>query len=115
MITLAGFQRVWLRGQAHHLKPLVHVGKSGVTPELVAQVKHAIGLHELIKVRFLAFQGERKPLAAELAAAADAALVGITGNVAVLYRPQDDPDKRVFKLPLRPGLAGAAEADDKEL
>src|ERR1019366_9207962 len=40
-----------LRALGHHLQPVVHVGKEGLSAALVAAVGSALGTHELIKVR----------------------------------------------------------------
>ena len=49
--TLTGKQRRHLRALGHHLRPLVQVGKEGVTPSLVEALKVAIVDHELVKVK----------------------------------------------------------------
>ena len=50
MEELSGAQRKHLRGLAHHVKPVVHVGKNGVTDPVLQEVEEALDSHELIKV-----------------------------------------------------------------
>jgi len=95
---LSGRQRRQLRGLAHGLDPVVHVGKGGLSAEAVGQVDRALDDHELIKVRFVADKEAKRELAAELAERTRSALAGTVGHVAILYRPQADPGKRRIRL-----------------
>ena len=91
-------QRQHLKGLAHHLKPVVHVGKDGITKALLSQIETALLTHELIKVKL----GESAPLdrkqaVAELPARTGAAFVQNVGRVLVLYRPH--PEEPKIELP----------------
>jgi putative YhbY family RNA-binding protein len=44
-------QRAYLRSQAHDLKPVVMVGDSGLTPNVIKEIDLALTAHSLIKVR----------------------------------------------------------------
>lgn len=83
---LAGFQRKYLRGLAHSLKPLVQVGSSGVTEGVVQALDQALLDHELIKVRMHEPE-DKKGMAAELARLSGSHLCGLVGHSAILYRP----------------------------
>ena len=48
---LSGKARRHLRALGHHLRPVVLVGKEGVTSMLVEATQSALADHELIKVR----------------------------------------------------------------
>lgn len=96
---LSSTQRKYLRGLAHSLDPLVHVGAAGLTDGVIAATSRALADHELIKVKIAADRDERERLATEIEAACDADLAGMIGRIAILYRPKDDPDKRRIALP----------------
>ena len=98
-MILKGSEKKYLRGLAHGLKPLVQVGRRGVTDDLVASANLALGDHELIKVRFLEFKGEKKSLSGEIAEKTGSELVGLIGNIAVFFRQHPDPAKRKVRLP----------------
>lgn len=100
-MELEGYQRRALRALAHGLDPLVQVGKEGLTANVLKSVTQALAAHELIKVRFMDQKERRREVAEELAAAVDAALAGVVGHVAILYRPHKDPAKRRIELPRR--------------
>lgn len=87
MQTLNGKKRRYLRGLAHHLDPVVHLGKDGLGGATMTAVDQALLDHELIKVRVL----EHAPLSRAEAAIAlseqlEAELVGELGRVVILYR-----------------------------
>ncbi|RKZ05866.1 ribosome assembly RNA-binding protein YhbY [bacterium] len=100
-MELAGYQRRALRAAAHGLQPVAHVGKDGLADNVLKGVKEALAAHELIKVRFVDQKENRREVAASLAEAVDAALAGVVGHIAILYRPHEDPDKRRVHLPQR--------------
>jgi RNA-binding protein len=79
---------------AHGLKPLIQVGKAGVTDGLIGALDAALSDHELVKVRFIGHKDERTELSAAMVERTRSHLVGIIGNTAVLYRESPDPAKR---------------------
>ena len=46
-------ERALLRSQAHHLEPVVHIGKESLTPEVTEAIAEAIEARELIKIGVL--------------------------------------------------------------
>ena len=92
-------QRKFLRSVAHHLDPLVLIGKHGLTDALVKAAGEVLEAHELIKVRFNDFKSEKKELAEKIAFRTGSDIVGIIGHVAILYKYQRDDDKRKIEVP----------------
>ncbi|MDX1661705.1 MAG: ribosome assembly RNA-binding protein YhbY [Gemmatimonadota bacterium] len=99
MVELTSKQRSHLRALAHHLDPVVHVGREGVSEGVIAAVDEALAAHELIKVRLPGHRDERPGTAEEIAEAVDAAIAGMIGRIAILYRPGPDSDQREIELP----------------
>ena len=50
---MTGKERALLRSQAHHLEPVVHIGKESLTPEVTQSIAEALDARELIKVGVL--------------------------------------------------------------
>jgi RNA-binding protein len=92
--VLTGRQRKALRGQAHALEPVVHVGSAGVTAAVLRGVDEALTAHELIKVR-LQEPVSKHDDAQALADGTGAALCGLIGHVVILYRPHPESPKIV--------------------
>ena len=99
MAQLTGTQKKHLRGLAHHLKPVVQVGKNGVTDPVLESIAQALDVHELIKVRLADPQGRKRELAEEIAGRSESVQVGLVGNVVTLYRRHPDPEKRRIDIP----------------
>jgi len=95
---LTSKQRAALSGMANDLNPVVFLGKAGAADGVYEALDKALTDHELIKLRFVDFKGERKELARQLAEKAGADLVRVIGHVAIMYRQSPDPEKRVIKL-----------------
>lgn len=88
---LTGKQRRHLRALAHHLSPVVQVGKDGVTPALRRQVDRALDDHELIKIRVgEGCPDDRFTVGDALTEACGAHLAGRAGRVLILYRRHEE-------------------------
>lgn len=82
-------QRRHLRGLAHPLKPVILMGKTGLTAALAAETTRALHDHELIKVKAPGGdRAARDAMIETLAQQTGSTLVQRIGNVAVLYRPR---------------------------
>ena len=101
MDSLKGFQKRFLRGLAHSLKPVVFVGQKGFTQSLVDAMDNALDHHELVKVKFVEFKEKQKKLALveQIEKAVSCELVGLVGHIATFFRQQSDPEKRKIHLP----------------
>jgi RNA-binding protein len=76
-----------LRADAQSLRPTVHVGRDGVTPDVVAELARQLKAREVVKVRLLGqASDDRNALARELADKASAELVEVRGRTVVLSR-----------------------------
>ena len=94
--TLTGQQRKWLRGQAHTLKPIVHVGEAGLSPSVISAIQAALDRHELIKVR-LQQPADKRGTAQQIADQSGSALCGLVGHTVILYRVH--PENPRLELP----------------
>lgn len=75
-----------LKARAQKLDPVIKVGNAGITPELVFSLDAALGLHELVKVRFTGLKEQKDELSPRLASATLSHLVWRIGHCAVLFR-----------------------------
>ena len=99
MIELRGAQRKYLRGLANPIQPLVYIGKNGLSEAVIAAINEGMDDHELVKIKFLGFKDEKKTLVSEIEGKTGGNCVGMIGHVAIFYRQQRDPKKRIIKLP----------------
>ena len=52
-MELTGKQKRYLRAEAHHLTPIVQIGKGGLTNEIKTSIRKALDARELIKAAIL--------------------------------------------------------------
>lgn len=101
MSKLDGFQRKYLRGIAHGLKPVILIGQKGLTAEVLLSAETALDDHELIKVKFNEFKEKdrKSEILDRLERETGCQRVGAIGHTAILYKQQKDPEKRKISLP----------------
>ncbi len=97
-LELPSYQKKFLRGLAHHLRPVVQVGQNGVTESVIQAVNSALLEHELVKVKMREPE-DKKAMAQQLADDTASALCGTVGHVVILYRPH--PEEPRLELPER--------------
>ena len=103
MKRLESFQRKYLRGLAHSLKPVVIIGQKGLTQSVLQSTEGALDRHELIKVKFIDFKekDDKTDIADTIETETGSQLVGMIGHTAIFYRRQEDPEKRRIHVPER--------------
>jgi RNA-binding protein len=99
MSTLTSGQRKFLRSKAHHLDPIVSVGKLGITDALILATSTGLENHELIKIKFKDHKDKKKEWTEEIATKSNSQVAGLIGNIAILYKPNPDEEKQKFTLP----------------
>lgn len=75
-----------LKARAQLLKPMLKVGKEGLSPGFLKAVDETLAHHDLVKVKFEEFKEQRKELAPKLAEGVSANLIMAVGHVVVLFR-----------------------------
>jgi RNA-binding protein len=100
---LKGYQKKYLRGLAHGMKPTVFVGQKGISATVTKAVAEALEKHELIKVKFVDFKekAEKVEIAGMIEKETESELAGMIGHMAIFYRRHKDPEKRMIQVPER--------------
>jgi len=99
-MDLSEYQKKFLRGLGHDLKPVIIVGDAGLSAGLLTEFESTITHHELIKVRVRAADRyERDKTIESLCEKSASSLVARIGNVALIFRRNDE--KPTIPLPLR--------------
>ena len=87
-MKLTNNQKKYLRSLAHNLKPVVMVGKQGLSEALLLELQSSMEVHELLKIKVRAASREEKQAMIEkIVAFSQAAIVQVIGSVLVIYRP----------------------------
>ena len=90
--SLSGAEKKQLRGQAQLLEPHVHVGKQGVTPEVLQGIELAFQKAALIKIRFASDRGRILQQINQIASASGSFCVCNVGKTAAFFRPKPAED-----------------------
>ena len=98
MNKLTSSERSFLRSQAHHLEPVVLIGKNGVSIGTIDAVNKALNARELIKIKFREFKDNKQAISDEIAASANCHVVGMIGHTIILFRQNSDPEKQNIRL-----------------
>lgn len=93
-------QRQILKAQAHKLKPVMHVGKGGVTPAQARELDGMVESLELVKIKINpnSFENEDTAAKALCAAVPDLEHVWTIGHTMLFFRPSRNRDTR-YPLP----------------
>ena len=76
-----------LKSEAVQLKPIINIGKNGLTDSAIEELKKQIKANRLVKVKMLKSTGvDTKTLAQQLADATKTTLIEVRGSTVVLYR-----------------------------
>ena len=99
MNNISSSDRSFLRSQAHHLEPVVLIGKNGISDGTVEAVNKALEARELIKIKFREFKDNKQSISNEITASANCQLVGMIGHTVILFRQNPDSEKQNIHLP----------------
>lgn len=93
-------QRKYLKSLGHSLEPIIQIGKSGITENLIKQIDETLETRELIKVKILNNNMlDANEVANDLSEQLRAEFVQSIGNKFVIYR--ESQDKKTIELPKR--------------
>lgn len=96
---LSGADKKHLRRIGHSLTPIVTVAGNGLTENVVAELKRALGDHELIKVKLaVGDKAARQAIIGEISATCEARVVQTIGHIALLFKKSAHPDPKLSNL-----------------
>ena len=91
-LMMTGKQRRALRALAHSLKPLLQLGKHGLSDQFLEQLNTALLRHELIKLKVLENAPNTPRESAKILEEQALEIIQVIGRTIVLYRPHpEDP------------------------
>lgn len=84
--------KIYLKSASHELKPMVIIGKDGVSQNVIESLNQVLKTKELVKVSILkTYDGlEKKELADLLAQTTNSEVILIIGRVITLYKKNKD-------------------------
>ena len=99
MNNLSSSQRSYLRSQAHHLEPVVLIGKHGITDGTIESIDRVLEARELIKIKFREFKDKKLSLSEKITGLTNSQLVGVIGHTVIIFRQNPNSEKRQIHIP----------------
>lgn len=96
-MKLSKKQIQFLKGEAHHLKPILQLGANGFTEGVLAEIENALNAHELIKIKIPSEDREELQLYVEaIVRESKAHKIQLIGKTLILFKQADESK---FELP----------------
>jgi putative YhbY family RNA-binding protein len=88
-----------LQRRSSRIKPHLLVGKSQLTPGVIAELERIFESQELVKIRFLKSSdpGQRDQMISQLAKETQSELIETRGNTIALFRPHRGTAGKIYK------------------
>ncbi|MFK4947617.1 ribosome assembly RNA-binding protein YhbY [Lactococcus garvieae] len=93
-MELTGKQKRYLRSLAVNIRPIVQIGKSGLSNEILTSIRHAADARELIKVNILQNSDETAKDVAAMIDKMGLNVVQIIGRNVVVFKVSDRKENR---------------------
>ena len=97
-MKLSSSQRKYLRSLAHHLKPIVYIGKNNISKGTILSIDENLDVHELIKIK--SHDNKLTPDSiSTIKKTLNFSIIGEIGKTIIIYRQNSDKELRKIKLP----------------
>ena len=93
-MSITSKQKQYLKGLGHGIKPVIQVGKEGISEKVLSSISKALDDHELIKVTILENSDlDRKEASQIISENTDSELVQVLGRKFLLYKKNKENPK----------------------
>ncbi|MBG9367397.1 ribosome assembly RNA-binding protein YhbY [Streptococcus sp. NLN64] len=101
-MSLTSKQRAFLKAEAHHMKPIIQIGKNGLNDEIKTSIRNALDARELIKVTLLQNTDENiHDVAETLEEEIGLDTVQKIGRILILFKPSAKKENRKLSIKVR--------------
>ena len=97
-MSLNSSQRKKLKTLAHHLDPVIHIGKEGFNDGVAHSISENLEKRELIKVKFYQHKDDKKKISEKILSKTKSEIISIIGNTLIIYKQSNNPKNRQIKL-----------------
>ena len=91
-------QRKYLKSKAHHLKPVILIGKIDLNSSILQSIDDSLKHHELIKIKFNHHKSLKEDLINRINEKINSQTIGLIGNIVILYKKNKKIKDRIFQL-----------------
>ena len=87
MVSIDKSKERSLRKTAHHLEPVVWIGKNGISENVIKEIIQSLEQHELIKIKMLATEKKNQNRDIEtICRMTNSILINSIGNILIIYK-----------------------------
>ena len=97
-MSINSSQRQKLKALAHHLKPIINIGKEGLSDGAIYSISENLEKNELIKIKFSHYKDQKNKFSNKITSLTDAVTVSIIGNTLILYKKSESQKNRHIKI-----------------
>ena len=97
-MEMNGKQKRYLRSLAVNIKPIVQIGKSGLSNEILTSIRNAADARELIKVNILQNSDE---VATDVAEAIEEMGLDVVGRNLIVFKVSDRKENRKISVEVK--------------
>ena len=95
-MKISSKERKKLKGHAHSIKPLIIIGKEGVSENTINTINDMIENKELIKIKFNSYKDQKNLLIKKIESSCNVNIIDQIGNIVILFKQNIDIEKRNF-------------------
>ncbi len=101
--VLSQDQKHALKSKAHALNPLVRIASKGLTENVLTEIREALRVHELIKIKISGYEKEdRLKMLEEISEKMGSNLIQSIGHIAILYKKNEQKMEKRLAPKVRP-------------
>lgn len=89
-------QRKLLKSKAHHLKPVLIIGKSDINSSIYKSIDERLKKHELIKIKFNNYKDTKAVILKKINSELNFEIIGIIGNTAIIFRQNKNVEDQIY-------------------
>ena len=87
-----------LKALAHHLKPIVSIGKEGLNEGVINSISESLEKNELIKIKFSKNKELKEKLSKDIVNSTQSTAISIIGNTLIIYKKSQNPKNCQIKI-----------------
>ena len=97
-MKLKAFQKKYLKALSHKMKPIVLIGKNGLSESVIDQIKKSLEEQELIKIKVIdRDETDIKEAVRIILEQTESEIIKVIGGTAVFYKENPENRKDYFK------------------
>jgi len=87
-------QKSYLRKEGQALKPVIQIGKNGLSESLIESIQEALNNHELVKIKFVEHKDKKHQIIESIIRETESQLIQTLGHTILIFRENLDKNAK---------------------